>query len=130
MFNRINTVLKLKKIVYFYFLQRLINIIFQIVYPVYKKKNVTMPRSCPFVEARDMYYLHETHKTEESYARWACEFCGKTFYAEMYLDNHLQNRHSDKILKVRSRLKCRDWEILCVMVISDAFTNKTQHLIG
>ena len=101
-FNRINTVLKLKILDTVILYHNSHKLFFQIVYPVYKKKNVSMPRSCPFVEARDMYYLHETHKTEESYARWACEFCGKTFYAEMYLDNHLQNRHSDKILKVRS----------------------------
>ena len=47
-----------------------------------------------------MYYPHETHKTEEAYARWACEYCGKVFYAETYLDEHLQNRHADKIFKV------------------------------
>ena len=73
---------------------------FKVIYPAYKKKNVYMPASCPFVEERDMYYPHETHKTEEAYARWACEYCGKVFYAETYLDEHLQNRHADKIFKV------------------------------
>ena len=67
---------------------------------MYKKKNVNIPPSCPFTEERDMYHPHEIHKTEEAYARWACEYCGKIFYAEMYLDKHLENRHADQILTV------------------------------
>ena len=89
---------------------------FQIIYPVFKKKSLSMPDSCPFIETRDMYNLHETHKTEEAYARWACEFCGKTFYAEQYLDDHLQNRHGDKVLKV-----CLHYEKLVHAINSDFF---------
>ncbi|XP_060607852.1 uncharacterized protein LOC132759989 [Ruditapes philippinarum] len=63
--------------------------------PVYKTHNVEMPRSCPFHGERDIYHKHESHKTEEGYGKWACDYCGKMFYAEMYLDKHLSYKHSD-----------------------------------
>lgn len=31
-----------------------------------------------------------------------CNFCGKGFYSEHYLDKHFDNKHSDKLVKVRT----------------------------
>jgi hypothetical protein len=70
--------------------------------PVYKTHNVEMPRSCPFHGERDIYHKHESHKTEEGYGKWACDYCGKMFYAEMYLDKHLSYKHSDHMYVVSS----------------------------
>ena len=62
--------------------------------------NLAIPRSCPFYTERDIYYYQEAHKTEESYGKWYCDFCGKGFYAEGYLDLHLHNRHADQLYLV------------------------------
>lgn len=62
--------------------------------PVYESHDTEMPRSCPLIKERDFFHDHEAHKTEDSYAKWLCEYCGKAFYAENFLDNHLQNKHA------------------------------------
>ncbi|KAH3769567.1 uncharacterized protein LOC127844170 isoform X5 [Dreissena polymorpha] len=56
-----------------------------------------LPRSCPFHIHRDMYHDHESHKIEESYGKWYCNYCGKSFYAESFLDNHFSRRHPQHV---------------------------------
>ncbi|KAL4234560.1 hypothetical protein ACF0H5_006201 [Mactra antiquata] len=65
--------------------------------PVYTNHDTEVPKTCPFNVDRDLFHQHEEHKTEEGYGKWACDYCGKKFYAEMFLDKHLHNRHSNHL---------------------------------
>jgi len=52
-----------------------------------------------------LYGIQEGSKTQEYAAKWVCNFCGKAFFSEHYLDKHFDNRHSDKLVKVRMKSK-------------------------
>ena len=68
--------------------------------PIYDEHSTAMGPQCPLHESRDMYKVQELLKVEESPSRWRCDYCGKTFYGELYIDVHMDNRHSDKIRNV------------------------------
>ncbi|XP_059167961.1 uncharacterized protein LOC131949988 [Physella acuta] len=55
--------------------------------------------SCDFSLERDMYSIQEDHKVLEGANRWTCDFCGKAFVSEYFLDRHFENRHTDQIRK-------------------------------
>lgn len=54
---------------------------------------------CPLRPDRNMYWDNERHKWSEVANHWNCHFCGKSFYSEKFIDQHLDNRHSSTILK-------------------------------
>ncbi|KAK2188962.1 hypothetical protein NP493_119g08005 [Ridgeia piscesae] len=58
-----------------------------------------MPQECPLSFTTDVYALQEQQKLEESSSKWVCQFCGKAFYEEHFLDMHFENRHADYIRK-------------------------------
>ncbi|XP_064611341.1 uncharacterized protein LOC135475395 isoform X2 [Liolophura sinensis] len=62
---------------------------------------------------RDMYLVHENNKAMESVSRWVCQFCGKGFTAEHFLDRHFQNRHPEHVRQGR--------EIVCLSDYCDIF---------
>ena len=76
--------------------------IFQHFFSVFQVKNQEPHQKCPLHASRDLYRIQEGNKTQEYAARWVCNFCGKAFYSEHYLDKHFENKHSDQLVKVRS----------------------------
>lgn len=73
------------------------NILQQKVYPLFSAAKLEVPDGCPFNKERDMYAVQEEHKYMETMSKWQCDFCGKAFVSEYYLDQHFTNRHSDYI---------------------------------
>ena len=69
--------------------------------PIYKDLGIKVPYECPFFKERDRYLDNEDHKERESLNRWSCDYCGKAFIGEIYLDAHFDNRHADTIYKVK-----------------------------
>ncbi|KAJ8298672.1 hypothetical protein KUTeg_022732 [Tegillarca granosa] len=67
------------------------------VYPLFSAAKLEVPDGCPFNKERDMYAVQEEHKYMETMSKWQCDFCGKAFVSEYYLDQHFTNRHSDYI---------------------------------
>ena len=65
--------------------------------PLYQKYGASVPTKCDFNSNRDMYLEQELHKFEEGSSKWVCQYCGKAFYDQRYLDNHFINRHSEFI---------------------------------
>jgi len=64
---------------------------------LYEEVNAPMPRECPFNPQRSIYGLHEDHKLIDGPTRYTCNYCGKAFYDERFLDIHFENRHSEFI---------------------------------
>eukprot|EP00118_Oscarella_pearsei_P012930 m.98872 g.98872 ORF g.98872 m.98872 type:complete len:211 (+) comp37013_c0_seq14:1-633(+) len=71
------------------------NVLNEHFFPHFKKWQGRLSSSCPFRRSRDIYYDQERHKTRSQH--WNCEYCGKSFYSEYFLDFHLENKHSDKL---------------------------------
>ncbi|CAE1245290.1 unnamed protein product [Acanthosepion pharaonis] len=65
----------------------------------FKDSKVSMPYLCPFTEERDLFIIQERQKYMKSLTKWHCNFCGKDFYAENFLDKHFDNRHSEYVRK-------------------------------
>ena len=55
--------------------------------------------------SNDLYSIQEEHKSQEYASKWVCNFCGKAFYNENYLDKHFDNKHSDMLVKVKKKKK-------------------------
>ena len=70
-------------------------------YSVFESKNQEPHSKCPLHLSYDLYRIQEGNKTQEYAAKWVCNFCGKAFFSEHYLDLHFDNKHSDKLVKVR-----------------------------
>ena len=83
-------------------------------YSVFQAKNQEPHDKCPLHASRDLYLIQEGNKTQEYAAKWVCNFCGKAFYAEHYIDKHFDNKHTDKLVKVRTQITtvCFCWCLL------------------
>lgn len=68
-------------------------------YSAFESKNQEPHRKCPLHSASDLYRIQEGNKTQEYPAKWVCNFCGKAFFSEYYIDKHFDNKHSDKLVK-------------------------------
>ncbi|XP_013381398.1 uncharacterized protein LOC106152392 [Lingula anatina] len=68
-----------------------------------------VPRGCPFNQLRDIYGEQERHKTFEYPSRWVCEYCGKAFSSEYFLDLHFDNRHKEGVSQERDRTCLADY---------------------
>lgn len=73
-------------------------------YSVFQAKNQEPHDKCPLHASRDLYLIQEGNKTQEYAAKWVCNFCGKAFYSEHYIDKHFDNKHTDKLVKVRTQI--------------------------
>mmetsp|Transcript_37270 Transcript_37270/g.51716 ORF Transcript_37270/g.51716 Transcript_37270/m.51716 type:complete len:218 (+) Transcript_37270:312-965(+) len=58
-----------------------------------------MTAQCALHKHKDMFREHEEHKYELRRSQWKCNYCGKIFRTEAFLDTHFENRHSDHIPK-------------------------------
>mmetsp|Transcript_45375 Transcript_45375/g.116120 ORF Transcript_45375/g.116120 Transcript_45375/m.116120 type:complete len:270 (+) Transcript_45375:171-980(+) len=54
-----------------------------------------LPIACRLHPKHDMYRDQEEHKKQLRVGNWRCDYCGKLFKAEEYLDKHMDNRHSN-----------------------------------
>ena len=88
-------------------------------YPVYETEGVAMPTTCDFHGNRDMYLQQETNKLEEGSSKWTCQFCGKAFYEQRFLDHHFDNKHLVYVKKGRN--------IVCLAEYCDIFRCKVQN---
>ncbi|GBG91187.1 hypothetical protein CBR_g52069 [Chara braunii] len=72
---------------------------------------------CLLNPARDMFHMQEGNKSGSNRMDWKCLYCGKGFYAEVYIDKHMDNRHKDKVVNggvclgdMCDVLHCNEWE--------------------
>lgn len=72
-------------------------IIQQELLPLYTDSEAAMPPECPLSYTTDEYALQEQQKLEDTSSKWVCQFCGKAFYEEHFLDMHFENRHANYI---------------------------------
>ncbi|GMH42245.1 hypothetical protein BSKO_10164 [Bryopsis sp. KO-2023] len=72
--------------------------------PRMSKVRAQLPEDCPLDLSHNIFLRQEQHKrvvlprTEKDIKLHKCGFCGKTFRAEHFLDNHLDFRHGNEIL--------------------------------
>lgn len=55
---------------------------------------VKLPLECPFHPLREIFAPQQAAKTQNRRNQWTCNFCGKSFFEEKYLDMHFDARHS------------------------------------
>lgn len=60
----------------------------------FQHAHVVIPDACPFNLQHDLYGVHEIMKLQNSAFDWECQQCGKRFYSEKSLDNHIALRHN------------------------------------
>lgn len=65
--------------------------------PAFKTVGASLSPKCKFSVIRNIYSIQEDHKVFESASRWTCDFCGKAFVSEFFLDQHFENKHGDHI---------------------------------
>ena len=58
----------------------------------------SLPESCPLNPRYDIFLDQEIHKHERSRSEWECGYCRKSFKNEFYIDRHMDNKHSDKLV--------------------------------
>lgn len=73
--------------------------------PIYEEFSVRMPAKCPLSPERDTYSSHEAHKYMEAASKWTCNYCGKGFYEERFIDMHMDNRHRN-MMKIGAESTC------------------------
>ncbi|CAD7698611.1 unnamed protein product [Ostreobium quekettii] len=72
-------------------------IIRQFLLPELHAREYHFPSRCRLEESRDMYAWQESQKTLGVRGTWKCNFCGKVFRNEHYVDGHLDRRHADQV---------------------------------
>ncbi|CAD5122159.1 DgyrCDS10607 [Dimorphilus gyrociliatus] len=63
----------------------------------------SFPETCPFDLRSEVYQNYEMRKVEETASKWTCNFCGKSFVSEEFLENHFDLKHPGHL---RNDLKC------------------------
>lgn len=58
------------------------------------------PDGCPFSIKFEVYQNYENRKVEESVSKWTCNFCGKSFVSEDFLDQHFERKHPGHLRNV------------------------------
>ena len=79
------------------------------VLPVYNEYGIQIPSNCVMLLENDLYDVYERHKYEEGSSKWICQFCGKAFYEERFLNQHFKNRHSSRLSESRGSLCMADY---------------------
>ncbi|EDO41965.1 predicted protein, partial [Nematostella vectensis] len=88
-------------------------------FPAYDQHKVDVPLSCLLHETHDVFIRHEINKEEEHVSRWTCNFCGKAFYSEHYIDMHMQNRHKDFLIQDSSVCLADYCDVFRCVVLND-----------
>lgn len=62
---------------------------------IIEKANISsIPILCPLNPKHDLLLEHEARKSSDSAGHPICTYCGKAFYTENFLDEHLQRKHA------------------------------------
>lgn len=85
------------------------NLLKEVVYPLFTQVKTSVPDTCLFSPERDKYLLQEENKVSEGISKWYCNYCGKGFYSEDYLDRHFDNRHSEYVREDKSSVCFADY---------------------
>lgn len=107
-------------------------IVEEVFIPIFEDTSNTVPTSCPLNPARYIYGDNEKHKLQEEPNRWSCQYCGKAFVTQDFLDNHFDNRHGDTILKPPKGVCLGDYcdilrcEVVDVLYSAPETCNQTQ----
>lgn len=75
----------------------------QVFVPIFEDTAMSIPFSCPLSPSRNVYGDNEKHKLWEDTSRWSCQYCGKAFFGQEYLDMHFENRHLETINQVQQQ---------------------------
>ena len=67
---------------------------------MFQQVRAIIPDTCLFSPERDKYLLQEENKVSEGISKWYCNYCGKGFYSEDFLDQHFDNRHPEFVREV------------------------------
>ncbi|XP_062592064.1 uncharacterized protein LOC134253551 [Saccostrea cucullata] len=81
----------------------------EVVYPLFQQAKTSIPDTCLFSPERDKYVLQEENKVSEGISKWYCDYCGKGFYAEDYLDQHFDRRHPEFVREDKSAVCFADY---------------------
>jgi hypothetical protein len=65
-----------------------------------------LPFECSLHPHYDLYNDQELHKKELIKSDWKCGYCNKHFKSEHYIDKHMYNKHSDKLLMNTTSSSC------------------------
>lgn len=90
------TLTEIALLLLFFFLTHIL----QVVYPLFQQVKAIIPDTCLFSPERDKYLLQEENKVSEGISKWYCNYCGKGFYSEDFLDQHFDNRHPEFVREV------------------------------
>ena len=58
---------------------------------------MSLPPNCPFHPEYNIFRTQERHKISLKHGEWECEFCGKKFKSQKYIDRHMHNKHVIKL---------------------------------
>lgn len=89
--------------------------------PILKKYQVELPLECPFHESRDIFRPQQRAKHQHRPSQWTCGLCGKSFYAEKYLDAHFDNRHKSNVNAAEDAVCLADY---CDIMRCDVLGNR------
>lgn len=69
----------------------------QYLMPFVESQKFTLSKSCRLHLENDLFREQEGKMEELRPMQWHCGYCKKVFRTQSYLDNHFDNRHSDKL---------------------------------
>ncbi|KAL6763069.1 hypothetical protein V8C86DRAFT_466500 [Haematococcus lacustris] len=75
------------------------DIITKYVFPQLGNKVKQLPAGCPLLPSVDVDVLlaHEQHKARKNAKHMKCQYCGKVFKSELFIDRHMQRKHVDQV---------------------------------
>ncbi|BFZ12724.1 hypothetical protein BsWGS_15763 [Bradybaena similaris] len=65
--------------------------------PAFRIIGASLSPKCKFSVVHNTYSIQEDNKVFEAASRWTCNFCGKSFVSEYFLDQHFETKHGDHI---------------------------------
>lgn len=65
--------------------------------PLYQENDIAVSSQCRWHLNNDIYRIYEEHNHEDGPSKWVCQFCGKGFYEERFLNQHFRNRHPNHL---------------------------------
>lgn len=89
----------------------------QYLMPFVESQKFTLSKSCRLHLENDLFREQEGKMEELRPMQWQCGYCKKVFRGQNYLDNHFDNRHSDKLGTV---------SYLMLLICSSLFENFVQ----
>ncbi|KAH9614039.1 hypothetical protein KSS87_004275, partial [Heliosperma pusillum] len=67
----------------------------QYLMPFVERQRYVIPQNCRLHQENDVFRDQEEHKIHVDVNEWQCGYCKKGFLSEVFLDKHLDSRHSN-----------------------------------